>query len=83
MLYSVMSRRCAGHEEGMAAAQVYATVLADDGDDGAVSLGRGSHVVTRVLWQQRFFGQAMGAHHGYKMSCSLGTWRIMSQSGVK
>ena len=47
----------------MAAAQAYATVLADDGDDDVISLNRISHAVTRVLWQQRFFEQAMGARH--------------------
>ncbi len=46
----------------MAAAQVYATVLADDGDEDVITLSRGSHAVTRILWQQRFFEQAMGAH---------------------
>lgn len=53
---------CTGSEGSMEAAQVFATVLADDGDDAVVSLSRRSHAVTRVLWQQRFFEQAIGAH---------------------
>ena len=53
----------------MAAAEVYATVLADDGEESVISLNRGSHAVTRVLWQQRFFEQAMGACRMSFQSC--------------
>ena len=45
----------------MEAAQVFATVLADDGEDVTIRLDRRSHAVTRILWQQRFFEQALGA----------------------
>ena len=48
-----------------------ATALADDDDDVAVSLDRGSHAVQRVLWHQRFFEQAIGAHHDNHTSCLL------------
>jgi hypothetical protein len=46
----------------MLAAQVFATVLADAGERDVVTLSRASHAVARVLWQQRFFEQAVGAH---------------------
>ena len=46
-------------EAAASAAEVYATVLADDPQP--ISLSKASHAVTRVLWQQRFFTQALGA----------------------
>ena len=46
-------------EDAASAAEVYATVLADDPQP--ISLSKASHAVTRVLWQQRFFTQALGA----------------------
>ena len=54
-------RHRAGHDGNMEAAQVFTTVLTDDGEDAPISLTRGSHAVTRGLWQQRFFEQAIGA----------------------
>ena len=45
--------------EATAAAEVYATVLAGDGDQ-LIALSKASHAVGRILWQQRFFTQALG-----------------------
>lgn len=43
-----------------AAAGVYTTVMAGEGDQD-ISLSKASHAVGKILWQQRFFTQALGA----------------------
>ena len=45
----------------MYASQVFATVLAEDSEGDEITLSRASHAEARVLWQQRFFEQAVGA----------------------
>ena len=50
----------AGLEAEDAAAALYARVLADEPGE-VVMLDKASHAAARVLWQQRFFTQALGA----------------------
>ena len=60
-------------EATAAAAAVYATVLAEEGGQ-LITLSKDSHAVSRILWQQRFFTQALGAHKGTVNPADLINW---------